>query len=476
MTDNRFTVRPHFIYAANLLYPYLTLLIIPVVRGLMQYLSDGGGALSSYLAAEAVVLSIAVTVAFLKLRRTRLIFNNGINVTKGLFCRVSYRIPPSASKVIVLESDPILHCLGAYRLKIYTESGLRKKPDECIPICKADAYNIYNLFGVKGEAVRSNTKADVIVSAALSSSAAGLLLSIPAVKVTVSLLGESVPSLLPKLRNAGMSLEWLISVGRYLTIALIIGYFVSFTVLLLRNYGFSSSRSNDRIMLNSGRLPHRTVFLNNRSVNAVRTVTAPLMLLTKKCAVKFSSCGYGRRRGEIGLLVPCVKPSLAKGLVQWLLPDYVTAAERIRPCRKGVRRSMCLPTFMITASAAAVLAVRRFRPEFFKPALLIWLMTAVFAAVLLLMRLYALKNGGFSLSNGMVWIKGLSGLRVNELQCGLKSVHCIRLSQTPFDRRHGHCTVKLRLIGKNRETAAQRYMDYENIRKIFRQKQRRDKI
>ena len=195
MNDSGFTVKPHYIYITNLLYPYLTLLIIPVIRGLLQYLFGGKGALSAVLTAEAVLLCVAVFVAVLKLKRIVLFFDRSISVQKGLFCRVSYRIPPSASKVVVLESNPLLKILGAYRLKIYTEAGLRRRPDESILVRRADAARIYAMYKVKGETVRSNTYGEVIMSAALSSSTAGLLLSIPIIKVVLSVLGEEIPSL-----------------------------------------------------------------------------------------------------------------------------------------------------------------------------------------------------------------------------------------------------------------------------------------
>ena len=468
MNDSGCTVKPHYIYITNLLYPYLTLLIIPVIRGLLQYLFGGKGALSAVLTAEAVLLCVAVFVAVLKLKRIVLFFDRSISVQKGLFCRVSYRIPPSASKVVVLESNPLLKILGAYRLKIYTEAGLRRRPDESILVRRADAARIYAMYKVKGETVRSNTYGDVIMSAALSSSTAGLLLSIPIIKVVLSVLGEEIPSLLPALNNPELSYSWLETVGKYLTLALMIGYAVSFTVLLLKNYGFSSVRSNGRIMLDSGRLPHKTAVLEGRSVNAVKVLTAPLMLLAGKCAVKFSACGYGRKKGEIGLLVPCVKPSLALGLVRWLLPEYKNVENILRPERHAVRRCVWLPLAALVSLVSAAIAVNALVPEFYEFVWLAALIATAFTSVLLFLRIYAINKGGFSLSNGQVWIKSLSKFSIGELQCKTDAVYFLRLSQTPFDRRHGHCTVRLQLMGKNHDTASVRYLGYSKAKELLR--------
>lgn len=470
MTENRFEIRPHCFYVANLLYPYLTLLIIPVLRAFYLYFSHEAETVSAVVGAEAVMLLVAVNVAVLKFRRTRVTFDDqkSIHVVKGLFCKISYDIPNEASKIIVLETNPFLSGCGVCRLKIYTEAGKKRRADENIPIRRSDAKRLLESYRIQGETVQSNTYSSIVMSAALSSATAGVLLAIPIVKVAVSLLGKSIPSLLPEIHDSHRLYEWFKLAGRYVPLVIALGYVISFVVLLLRNYKFSSVRSDRYIMLDAGKLPHRTVLLDSQSVKAVKTVKAPLMLLADKCAVKFSACGYGRRRGEIGLLVPCVKPTLANGLIGWLLPQMDFKGETIGVDKKGVRRCVWIPLIFLTAVLTATTVVSTVFPKFKLPLTAVALPILMFCGVWLAVRLYIAKKGGIAFSKDGVWIKYRQSATVNELKCHATDIESISLRETPFDKRHGHCTVKLRLFDKNRYTASLRYLSKDELKnKIF---------
>ncbi len=467
MSQNKLEIRPHCLYVANLLYPYLTLLIIPVARAFYLYFSKEAETVSAVVGAEAVMLLVAVNVAVLKFKRMRITLDSekSIHVVKGLFCKISYEIPKEASKIIVLETNPILSLFGACRLKVYTEAGTKRRADESIPIRRSDAERLLASYEVKGETVQSNTYSSVVMSAALSSATAGVLLAIPIVKVAVSLLGKSIPSLLPEIHDNQKLYEWMKTAGKYVPLVIGLGYVISFAVLLLRNYKFSSVRSNKYIMLDAGKMPHRTVLLEARSVNAVKTVKAPLMLLADKCAVKFSACGYGRRRGEIGLLVPCVKPVFANGLIGWLLPQMGFKGETVRVDKKGIRRCVWLPMGTLALTLTATTVVSAMFPRFKMPAMAVALPIVMFCGVWLAVRLYIARKGGVAFSNKGIWVKYRRSATVNELKCQKEDIESITIKQTPFDKRHGHCTLKLRLLDKNRDVAMLRYLDASEIRK-----------
>lgn len=470
MNESRLRIRPHYLYVANLLYPYLTLLIIPVARAFYLYFSKEAETVSAVVGAEAVMLFVAVNVAVLKFKRTRVVFDHekGIHVVKGLFCKISYNIPKEASKIIVLETSPILSVFKACRLKIYTEAGTKRRADEIIPIKMSDAKRLLESYRIKGETVQSNTYSSVIMSAALSSATAGVLLAIPMVKVAVSLLGKSIPSVLPQLRDSQRIADWLKTVGKFAPLVIALGYIISFAVLLLRNYRFSSVRSSRYIMLDAGKLPHRTVLLEARSVKAVKTVKAPLMLLANKCAVKFSACGYGRRKGEIGLLVPCVKPQLANGLIGWLAPQMDFKGHAVGIGKKGVRRCVWLPLIFLSIVLAVTTVVSTIFPRFRLPLTAVMLPIFLFCGVWLAVRLYIARHGGVAFSSEGVWIKYRQSATVNELKCRMQDVESICIRETPFDRRHGHCTLKLCLLDKNRDTASLRYLSKDELKnKIF---------
>ncbi len=467
MSNDKIEVRPHFVYVFTLLYPYLSLLIIPVIRGIYRYLSGKENTLSTFFTAEVIMLGVAFFAAVLKLKCTSLELNGDIKVKKGLVLKRRYTIPQNIPKVIMLESDPFSRLFGIYRLKIYTEAGTRRRPDESIPIRKSTAVLILGQQRVEGQTVKSNTVGNVVMSAALSSSMTGILLAAPIVKAVAGLLGEGMATLLPKLRSDGIQPESLMELSRLLPLMLFIGYAISFAVILLRNSGFSSVHDNGRIMLDSGRLPHRTAFFNASSVNAVKTITAPLMRLAGKCAVKFSACGFGRAKGEIGLLVPCVKPELAEGLVGWLLPQFKTLKIGISPNRKSIVRCCFLPSAVFVASVVCAVIVERY---FAQLSSVIWtaaMLIMVVTVLWLIARVLVLVKGGVSIDRDLCQIVGSYGFGTVELKCKLSSIEYFVIQTTPFDRLHGQCTVKVRTSFKNHDAVKVRYIESSEIKQVF---------
>ncbi len=467
LNSRKIIIKPHFLYIINLLYPYLTLLIIPILRGVLRFVFDKSRAFSQFLFLELAVLTLAVIVSVIKFKKYSIEVGGGITVKKGLFCRTEYTVKMGVPKITVIESNPFLRSLGVYRLKIYTEAGHRHRPDESVLIGVGDAKRLYALNAVNGESVRSNTYGEVIMSAALSSSATGILLSIPIVKLSFSLLGKSVPSLIPQFSTEALKTLDFAKLGQYATVLLVVGYLVSFLILFLRNYGFSSARAEGKIILKSGKLPHRTVCLDADSVKAVKFITAPIMLCARKCAVKFSACGYGLKKGEIGLLMPSVKPSIAKGLTKWLLPDFEADFKGIKPPSKALKRCIKPPIALFSVFLAAVLAVFKQFPNIAKPLMPIFSVLGFVISIWLAMRIYGFHKSCVAFSDLKLKIKSIRGLQAVELQASKSELYCFKISQALFDRLCGQCSLTVRLQGKNKDTVKVKYIEVDALKEYL---------
>ncbi len=465
--NKKLTVRPHFVYVFTLLYPYLSLLIIPVIRGVYRYLCGKDSTLSAFFTAEVVMLGIAFLTAVLKLRRTKLEFDDGIKVQKGLFFKVRYTIPERCEKVIMLETDPLSRLVGVYRLKIYTEAGVRRRPDEKLPIPQKTARLILENYNFYGQTVKINSVGNVIMSAALSSSVTGFLLAFPIVKLIVATVGEGASTVLKNMGASGFEGAQLHTAVKLLPIVILLGYIVSFLVIFLRNCGFSTAKNGNRIMLDSGVLPHRTVFFKDGSVNAVKIITAPLMRLARKTAVKFSACGFGRSKGEIGLLVPCVKPQFVKGLAEWLLPTIKVPENRLSPDKRAVKRCFWLPTLFSTLAVVTAYGFVKAFPQFTSTVVSAAIISLILLLMWLSVRILLVFVGCISLQNGFCKSVGRKGFGTVELLCPLKNIECIKVTRSPFDKRHGHCSVTVRTAFKNRDAVKVRYIDYKTVCKLL---------
>ena len=460
------TIKPHFLYVFSLLSPYLSLLIIPILRGFIKFLLGFETRLSSFLAAEIIIFLLAVLAAVVKLRSVKITFGDSIRIKKGVFIKVNYTISSDSPKVLMLESNPVLRLFNAFRLKIYTEAGSRRRPDESLPITAAQAKLLYQKFSVKGQTVRSNTAGNLIMSAALSSWTTGILLAVPIFKALASVVGKSIPSLLYDIGDITKMSVWIKNLSQYFPVVLLLGYAISFAVLLVRNSRFSSVRSKNKIMLDSGLICHRTMILESASVNAVKTVKAPLMILADKCVVKFSSCGFGRLKGEIGLLIPCVKPSLARGLTRWLLPQFEGKGIAVRPKKSALKRCFAIPLLL---AAVLCVAAKVIANNIKLQGIILGLLSVLLILILLfvILRVYILFNGTFSMNKDNLMMRYKSGFSVIDLNSKMSKVGCIIIKQTLFDKRHKQCTVKIKSFDKNREKASLRFLDYNEVKMLI---------
>ena len=169
MTE-KIIIKPHFLYIARLLYPYLSLLIIPVVSGLARYLLGAHQTLSQLLVAEAILLIVAIYLSFLKYKRYLIVFGDSIYVSRGLFCQLTYTIPKAIERIISVEENFILRLFGVYILKIYTDAGASYKADVSIPIKRCDALKINEALKIENGTILKSSLASNLFMALASSS------------------------------------------------------------------------------------------------------------------------------------------------------------------------------------------------------------------------------------------------------------------------------------------------------------------
>lgn len=460
-------ITPHPIYIVKLIYPYLTLLIIPIIKGVVGYLTDNKQELPSFFTAEIFLIFIIFAVSLAKLKRMQISISDSIRIKRGLLCRTFYEIGAVRSKVIVVEENPYLSRMGIYRLKIYTEAGNQKKADEDIPIRSRDAKALCKRFGCKGLRFIGRNSSNVFMAASSSSVMAGLLIAAPIVKSVAGVLGKGIKELVPELEKAKGIYTKSTELGLFISIILLVGYSISFGVIILRNIGFKAAIDKRAITLKGGVFPNRSIFFEKSSVNSVCILSPPIMRMVGKCLVKFNSCGYGRSAGELAVLIPCesvfrVDKSLAK-----MFPNIKAADSGIRPKRVAVFRCVFLPMTLVTV--AVVLCELLSRLIYYADTVisLIAVTLGVINIIYIVVRLDTLLNGKFIIDDKFVTMRAKKGISAAKLTAELRDVHCFTLFRTPFDFRKKTCKIKVAVYSKNREKIALSYLSYEKARQYI---------
>ena len=144
----KLNLKPHRLLVLTYLYPYLTLLVYPAVRGLLNYHETG--VVTRLIVGEVLASLLAIGIAFLKYKLFRISFTEKEMVfSKGLFYRTTTTIPAEKIVLITCENNPFYAIFGVTNLKVYTDAGVKGGADISIPIRKENAAVIIDCFDTK---------------------------------------------------------------------------------------------------------------------------------------------------------------------------------------------------------------------------------------------------------------------------------------------------------------------------------------
>lgn len=136
-------IKPHRLLIFTYLYPYLTLLIYPAIRGLLNFHETG--IITRLIIGEVMAALLAAGIAVLKYALCSITFTEEELVfRKGLFYRVQLTIPAEKIVLVTSENNPFYALFGVVSLKIYTDAGVKGGADIRIPIRKEKAAMIMN--------------------------------------------------------------------------------------------------------------------------------------------------------------------------------------------------------------------------------------------------------------------------------------------------------------------------------------------
>jgi len=190
-------IKAHPFYLLEKIKPFLFVLVLPLVKGLLQYLIFNK--VSGVLALEIGALFIIFFVAILKFCGFSVELQEEIIIIKigFLIKKVSYIDKRKASSLSIKE-NPIEKLFGAVTIKINTEAGKRKKADFKFSIRKKDALILWKaIYGDDSYETEKISNLKIAVWAATTSTAfSGLLIAVPIINKIGDLLGIALSDML----------------------------------------------------------------------------------------------------------------------------------------------------------------------------------------------------------------------------------------------------------------------------------------
>ncbi|MBQ3817161.1 MAG: PH domain-containing protein [Clostridia bacterium] len=462
----KFKVHPLFIF--NTIKPFLFVLVLPLIKGVYQYLRYRN--LSGVLSLEIISFAVILFIAYIKYRFTRiLVYDDRISIRTGVLFIKETELPRSAISSVRRVQSLFDAVFGAVTYQINTEAGKRGKADFEFKLSKKSAdYLSDYLYNTKNErTVRFSLYKLAFLAATTSSAFTGILISVPVINKLGKLLGIALNQVLFNRINeaSGKMNKYFPPIVNMVTLVLLFGYIVSFVYSFLKNLNFRLSIREDMVKIKSGFLVRYSTVFKKRAVKDVTVEQTPFMRIFKRYSIKVSVGGYGGGRKENAVLVPCGKRTEISSQFSAYFPFLKSEGKAIRPKRSPLmkRRFLSLPMIysLLTAIIAAILIIK------FPPFGRLTLFVAFIAISVILyytdLCLFNYRFGKVRLCEKNVYARSSIGFKTQEIYCPSENIGQIKITQYAADRKYGTCKLRLTVRSEGADSIKVRNLDYKRI-------------
>ncbi len=441
------TFKAHPIMLFSLMRPYLFVLVLPLIRALVQYITEKQ--INGLLNLEIIAFSFALITAFFSYRAISVTVVDGyLIVKKGIFIKRRAVIEASRLSSIVLRRNVIDIVFGSVECAVNTEAGRPQKSDFAFKMYFCDTKRLFSMvYGQKEcPTVKISPTKIALLAATTSSAFSGMIVGVPVINQLGDLLGVALSDMfLNEINSVSSKIDTIFPpVVNTVTLVFLFAYALSFSTTFLKNVKFKLQSDAHSMEIKSGLVVRRHIMFKKSKINDVCIEQTPLMRLVGLFSMRASVGGYSDSKGERPVIIPVAKhQSLLKELKSYFL-QYSDNTQSITPLQSklNLNRFLFMPTVwlavVVAASVVSALLFERFST------LIVFIM-----AVLIGVDLYyayvcyqKYKSSRLSLDESILAV-GIAGFNTREMYCSKNNIGIIKIIQTPADRRHKTCKVKL---------------------------------
>lgn len=440
---------PHGWIVVRYMYPYLTLLIIPVIRGIFIK-----NTLSQFLYLEALAIIFAFLVSSIKrIKFHCLLAENGVFIKSGLFIKKECFIETQRATVISIERNWLLKIFKTANLKIYGSFGKKKEKILDIPVTLKYAKEIEKLYSIKPHNLifEQSFFKTLISSATDTPLSVGILILIPLINQISKILGKEIKDIVvTEFINQEFKLSLFQKGLKWVTLILILAYFISFLNSALKNINFKIYKQGETILIKAGVIPKRSICFNSENVLAATVHKKPIFRLFGLCSVRVSIGGFGTETRENCLLLPLVNFKLAQLFFSIYFPKINLSEAEIKHPKTSLPRFLRQPFIIIPVCFLIFLFIGKKFKSLNTLLRFFCFLIFCFCALLLFCRHYFYKNGGVSINRNNVSALTHKIFSQTELHFKTENTEMIKLTTSPFDRRKNLIKLKFFVFGKNK--------------------------
>ncbi len=457
----------HPLMILTIIRPFLPILLIPLLRGVIQYLINGE--ITRIWGMEIIIFASITLFGILRWRAFRLVCKDkSVTVRDGVIAVREAVIPVGGLSSVQSEQSPFDYIFRSVTFRINTEAGNRAKTDYSFKLSRKDAHTVSELlYGEKsGEPVRFSPVKIAILAAATSSAFTGMLVGVPILNSTARLAGMGVNEVLDRLNSVSKGFQtYFPPIVNTATLILLASFVVSFIYSFLRYLKFRIFLNDDRIEVRSGFFVMLRTAFKKASVNNVTIEQTPLMILLKRYAMKVNVGGYGEAKSESQVLVPCGRYKELKEMFGEYFP-FMTPSGKTNKSKIG---AMHLNRYLFWAEIFAAILVALalyFGIRFEEFGMLVLFITFVLGAIILYYAYICLcEYRRCEVRFGdTVFARGKRGLRKCRFYCPKDRVGEIKLHRFPPDHYFKTCNIKIITRSETADSILIRHLVFEETK------------
>lgn len=459
--------KAHPLMILSFIRPFLFILLIPVIRGVIQYIENGE--VTQILGIEIALFAAITIFGVLRWYSFGLVCDSKtVTVKTGVIFVKQAVIPITGLSSVQSEQTPFDYIFGSVTFRINTEAGSREHTDYSFKLSRKDSHAVSDLlYGQKNsEPVRFSPVKIAILAAATSSAFTGMLVGVPILNNAAKLLGLGFEELFDEITNISNKIEtYFPPIVNTITLLLLAGYVVSFIYSFLRYLNFRLFLDDDRIEVRSGFFVKLRTSFKKASVNNVKIEQTFLMLILRRFAMKVNVGGYGEAKSESQVLVPSGKYSEIRSQFSDYFP-FLKPSGKIIKSHKGIihknRYLFWAEIFFLLLGVAAGYSAYIFQ-EFGR---FILFMTFILGCMIFYYAYLCLSEykRGMVRFGDTVFASGKKGLRRCQLYCPRDRVGEIKLIRFPPDLYFKTCKVKITVRSETTDNITLRHLDYEQVK------------
>ncbi|MBE6728495.1 MAG: hypothetical protein E7562_07605 [Ruminococcaceae bacterium] len=439
--------KAHPLMILQLLKPFLFVLILPALTGLVQYLIMGSATV--LFTVEFVVLGVVLSIALLNCINFRLkTENEKIYINKGFFLKKRAVIPFSKVSAVTVKQSfweiPFFSCT----VIINTEAGSNKKGDFEFKLPKSDANELFNtIYGSqKRPAVKFSAKTLLLSSVLTSSAITGLVVAVPFIHRLGKLFGRALSrALFDEISSFSQKFNtYFPPIFNTVMLILLLSYAFAVVYSFVKALNFRLFAGENHIEVHYGFFIRQKTIFKKQAITDISVEQTFLMYLFKRCMLCVSVAGYGDKRDKKSMLLPCERLNEVNEIDFLNLPYLEQNSVILRPLRgkRMLLRFIKVPMIIFMIVSAVVFTTALLVPYFERFILLACLPFLLSAVFLTFYFYYNYRYGKIGFGS-FVYSRAASKSVFKEMYFPFENIAVIKITRGIIARKKGSCNVKI---------------------------------